>query len=236
MLSGSVVTLPSHLTSESQQTKTRQSAARGPDGTFVTDEAGFRNGRLAPCLQGESESCSADRSRPVLPRAGPVEGGGDRLSGLRRCPASCFRAAPGAGCWHVAYWPCCPAGGGAGWGRRSGGLWESSSSGKPEGFPPADCPLHLLGQWAVEGKPHLWEGGASNPSGQVCSPRTRHWSFVGSLRNFRRASLVAQMLTTLPAMQESGRPLEKGTTTHCSILAWRIPWTEEPGGLSSLGL
>ena len=31
-------------------------------------------------------------------------------------------------------------------------------------------------------------------------------------------------------------PLEKGTTTHCSILAWRIPWTEEPGGLQSLGL
>ena len=26
-------------------------------------------------------------------------------------------------------------------------------------------------------------------------------------------------------------PLEKGTTTHCSILAWRIPWTEEPGAL-----
>ena len=30
-------------------------------------------------------------------------------------------------------------------------------------------------------------------------------------------------------------PLEKGTATHCSILAWRIPWTEEPGGLQSLG-
>ena len=30
--------------------------------------------------------------------------------------------------------------------------------------------------------------------------------------------------------------LEKGTTTHSSILAWRIPWTEEPGGLQSMGL
>ena len=31
-------------------------------------------------------------------------------------------------------------------------------------------------------------------------------------------------------------PLEEGTTTHSSILAWRIPWTEEPGGLQSMGL
>ena len=31
-------------------------------------------------------------------------------------------------------------------------------------------------------------------------------------------------------------PLEKGTATHSSILAWRIPWTEKPGGLQSLGL
>ena len=32
-----------------------------------------------------------------------------------------------------------------------------------------------------------------------------------------------------------GRSLEKGMATHCSILAWRIPWTEEPGGLESMG-
>ena len=31
-------------------------------------------------------------------------------------------------------------------------------------------------------------------------------------------------------------PLEKGTATHSSILAWEIPWTEEPGGLQSMGL
>ena len=31
-------------------------------------------------------------------------------------------------------------------------------------------------------------------------------------------------------------PLEKGMATHSSILAWRIPWTEEPGGLQSIGL
>ena len=58
-----------------------------------------------------------------------------------------------------------------------------------------------------------------------------------------RASLVAQMVKNLPAMQEKGvrflsqeDPLEKGMATHSSILAWRIPWTEEPGGLQSMGL
>ena len=53
---------------------------------------------------------------------------------------------------------------------------------------------------------------------------------------------VAQAVKNLPAMQETrvqslGRedPLEKGTATHSSILAWEIPWTEEPGGLQSVG-
>ena len=52
-----------------------------------------------------------------------------------------------------------------------------------------------------------------------------------------RSSLVAQTVQNLPAMWETwvqslGRedPLEKGMATHSSILAWRIPWTEEPGG------
>mgnify|MGYP007134204067 CR=1 FL=1 len=54
---------------------------------------------------------------------------------------------------------------------------------------------------------------------------------------------MAQVGKNLPAMQETrvpslGRedPLEKGMATHSSILAWRIPWTEEPGGLQSMGL
>ena len=53
---------------------------------------------------------------------------------------------------------------------------------------------------------------------------------------------VAQMVKSLPATQESRvwslgweDPLEKGMAIHCSILAWRIPWTEEPGGLQSMG-
>ena len=55
-------------------------------------------------------------------------------------------------------------------------------------------------------------------------------------------SLVAQMVKRLPTMQETwvqslGQedPLEKETATHSSILAWRIQWTEEPGGLQSMG-
>ena len=56
------------------------------------------------------------------------------------------------------------------------------------------------------------------------------------------ASLVTQAVKNLPAMQETQvqsldweDPLEKGMATHSSILAWRIPWTEELGGLQSLG-
>ena len=55
-------------------------------------------------------------------------------------------------------------------------------------------------------------------------------------------SLVAQRLKCLHAMRETwvrslGQedPLEKEMTTHSSVLAWRIPWTEEPGGLQSMG-
>ena len=56
------------------------------------------------------------------------------------------------------------------------------------------------------------------------------------------ASLVVQMIKNLPAVRETqvlslGQegPLEKGMATHSSIHAWRIPWTEEPGGLQSRG-
>ena len=56
------------------------------------------------------------------------------------------------------------------------------------------------------------------------------------------SSLVAQMVKNLPAVWEVwvrslGRedPLEKGMATHSRILAWKIPWTEEPGGYSPWG-
>ena len=53
---------------------------------------------------------------------------------------------------------------------------------------------------------------------------------------------MAQPIKNLPALQETwfrslGQedPLEKGMATHYSILAWKVPWTEEPGGLQSMG-
>ena len=52
------------------------------------------------------------------------------------------------------------------------------------------------------------------------------------------ASLVAQMVKNLPEMLEIlgwEDPPEKGKPTHSRILTWRIPWTEEPGGLQSMG-
>ena len=58
----------------------------------------------------------------------------------------------------------------------------------------------------------------------------------------QRVLLVAQMVKNLPAMRETWAqslvledPLEKGMTTHSSILAWKILWTEEPGRLQSMG-
>ena len=57
-----------------------------------------------------------------------------------------------------------------------------------------------------------------------------------------QASLVAQMVKNVPAVQETQvqslgweDPLEKEMAPQSSILAWEIPWTEEPGGLRSMG-
>ena len=54
---------------------------------------------------------------------------------------------------------------------------------------------------------------------------------------------MAQIVKNLPAIPETWvrllgweDPLEEGMATHSSILAWRIPWAEEPGGLQSMGL
>ena len=55
-------------------------------------------------------------------------------------------------------------------------------------------------------------------------------------------AVVAQLVKNLPAVQETWvrslgweDPLEKEMATHCSILAWKISWTEEPGGLQPMG-
>ena len=66
--------------------------------------------------------------------------------------------------------------------------------------------------------------------------------FLGLFLIIIRSSLIAQLVKNLPAMQETpvrflGQedPLEKDMATHSSILAWRIPWTEEPCRLQSMG-
>ena len=58
-----------------------------------------------------------------------------------------------------------------------------------------------------------------------------------------RASLVAQMVENLPARQQTQvqslggeDPVENGMANHSSILAWRIPWTERPGGATVHGV
>ena len=64
---------------------------------------------------------------------------------------------------------------------------------------------------------------------------------AGTKRLYKN-TLVVQTVKNLPVVQETlvrslggEDPLEKGMATHSSGLAWRIPWTEEPGGLQSMG-
>ena len=82
-------------------------------------------------------------------------------------------------------------------------------------------------------------GGASLIPGSGRSPGEG----IGYPLQYSWVSQVFQSVKNLPAMQETWvqslgweDPLEKGKATHSSILAWRIPWTEEPGGLQSMGL
>ena len=84
-----------------------------------------------------------------------------------------------------------------------------------------------------------------------CCPNCHGWCHYAQraillpcwLEDRERASLVAQMVKNLPAMWETQvrslgleDALEKGMATHFSILAWRIPWTEQLGELQSMGL
>ena len=66
--------------------------------------------------------------------------------------------------------------------------------------------------------------------------------FLYAIYLMLKASLLAHMVKNLPAMQEiwvqslgQEDPLEKGMAIHSTILAWRSPWTEEPGRLQSMG-
>ena len=74
------------------------------------------------------------------------------------------------------------------------------------------------------------------------SPHSKVYEYQVNPMTIIKAFLVAQMVKNLPAVQGTwvqslGQedPLEKGMATHSSILSWRIPWTEVPGGLQSMG-
>ena len=69
------------------------------------------------------------------------------------------------------------------------------------------------------------------------------YQFIKDMVKDEQASLVARSVKNLPAVQETQLqslhredPLEKEMAIHSSILAWKILWTEEPGGLQSVGL
>ena len=86
--------------------------------------------------------------------------------------------------------------------------------------------------WCHKGLDMAIPGLGSSPGEAIGYPLQYSW-----------ASLVAQMVKNPPAMLETWIPslgwedlLEKGKATHSSILAWRIPWTETPGGLQSTWL
>ena len=73
-----------------------------------------------------------------------------------------------------------------------------------------------------------------------------YWLNIGIIQGDCRVSQGAPQVKNLPAMWEMQEmrvrslgwkvTLEEGMATHSSILAWRFPWTEEPGGLQSVGL
>ena len=82
------------------------------------------------------------------------------------------------------------------------------------------------------GDPSSIPGSGTSPGEGICYPLQYSW-----------ASLVGQLVKNLPAMWEAWvqslgweDPLEKGMAMHSSTPAWRIPWTEEPGGQQSTGL
>ena len=98
-------------------------------------------------------------------------------------------------------------------------------------------PLFCLMEFKLNFKNHLLEGFPDI----LTPPHTTELINLPQA-HYLRAFLVAQMVKNLPTMQETWAwslgqedPLEKGMATHSSILAWRIPWTEEPGSLQSMG-
>ena len=99
--------------------------------------------------------------------------------------------------------------------------------------------VNLRVPWGLSGKESVCnEGDPGSTSGSGRSPGEGN----GHPLQYSWASLGAQTVKNPPAVWETRirslggeDPLEKGMATHSSILAWRIPWTEEPGGLQFMG-
>ena len=99
---------------------------------------------------------------------------------------------------------------------------------------------HMLSEfvpWKNQTFGHMKEGSVCSHM-IICPIYHCKWAVIGGF-----ASLVAQRVKNLPSVQETWSrslgwedPLEKGMAINSSIFAWRIPWTEEPGGLQPVGL
>ena len=108
--------------------------------------------------------------------------------------------------------------------------------------------LFLACRWPPSSRSIQTKGAGTLPSPPLLIRTSVLWdSGLNVMTSFNlfvsfNASLMAQRVKNLPAMQETqvqslGQEdsQEKKMATHSSILAWRIPWTEEPGGLQSMG-
>ena len=101
--------------------------------------------------------------------------------------------------------------------------------------------MHLRPQEALEGRPRRlgtwdWEETEESPG---CKSSLHYYQILGLGRGFPGSSNIKNLPSVqVTPVRSLGRedPLEKGMVTHSSILAWRIPWTEEPDGLWSMGL
>ena len=112
---------------------------------------------------------------------------------------------------------------------------------------PPRSSVHGIFQARILERVAIWLSGkesacnAGNP-GSIPGSGRSPGEGIGYPLQYSWASLLAQMVTNPPATQETWvwslgweDPLEEGTTTHSSILAWKIPWTEAPCGLQSMG-
>ena len=104
----------------------------------------------------------------------------------------------------------------------------------------------ILSQLGHKGSPRILEWVAYHLSRGSSQPNNWTRASCNAGRFFTswvtRASLVAQTVKSLPAMRQTWvqslgweEPLEKEMATHSSILAWKIPWMEDPGRLQSMG-